>query len=125
MLCSRHNFVLLVCLYLQVVQHSLLDRPTSRCEASEDYKFGDCLRETIVREVGCQTFWSNYSDIRTCTTQKEVLQYHEKYGQLLNLERSLILERTGCLTPCTYMEYRVGGHPVRSYIKIICILARL
>ena len=92
---------------MKAVKHILLNRASSRCEESEDYRFGDCLHQKVAGEIGCQTFWTKFPGIPTCGTQSQLLQYHLHYAQLVQLEKRVLMATTGCLDPCRYIEYRV------------------
>ena len=90
----------------------LLNRAVSPCQESEHYRFGDCVLNYISAQVGCQSFWSNTrssgAPVPTCRTEDQLFQYQKTYEQLVQLEKSALMQRTGCLDPCRYMEYKVG-----------------
>ena len=91
----------------QVTYHSKLNRPSSQCEESEDYKYSDCLNRKIASLVGCQTFSTNFPGIAECSTYEQYTNFSSVYEHFNNLEKNDLQAQSGCLRPCKYLEYRV------------------
>ena len=100
----------LVYIYIEVVEHILINREESPCESSEDYIFGDCVNEKVARDVGCQTFWTNFTDLDTCSDEASIVRLINRHVQIQEMERNKLEKLTGCLKPCVYTEYRVTQH---------------
>ena len=92
----------------QVVEHDNLDTESRHCRAALDYKLADCLRRRSDAEVGCQTFWTNLTDVPWCENSSRILENMKNYNRMINKERTRLYRDTGCLDPCHYFEYKVG-----------------
>ena len=86
-----------------------LNRAESPCELSEDYSFTDCINRKIALNVGCQTFWSNFTGLAQCRNMASLERYiSEHFQHSFYMEDTELKLRTGCPTPCHFTEYRVG-----------------
>ena len=103
----------------QVTYHSKLNRPSSQCEESEDYKYSDCLNRKMASIVGCQTFSTNFPDLSQCSTYEEYTNFSSVYEHFNNLEKNDLQAQSGCLRPCKYLEYRVTFTNVKNFSIII------
>ena len=105
-------------LYLKPVYHHLMNKPDHPCESSEAYSFTACVRNSISRKIGCRLVWDTWSsrDIPLCWTQDQLQQFEkEMYDINDNWEKSVLVEYTGCLTPCHYTQYTLANDPTTSY----------
>ena len=100
--------VALIFMYVEVIRHISINREESPCQSAEDYKFGDCVDEHVAREVGCQTFWTNFSAIPTCVGEEGILENINKHFHRQEMEKNELGRLTGCYKPCDFMEYRVS-----------------
>ena len=91
----------------QAIQHIRLDRPEVPCEDEDQYRLVDCLMLTVAEEVGCQSFWSDLPGIPTCSRLEEIIRLMETFQQLIIMEKNNLTRVSGCLDPCSYMEYKV------------------
>ena len=97
----------IICISLsEVIEHEILSRQEHPCESSPHYSFGDCVFEKISKQVGCQSFWTNYSDIPNCGS-KNIFAYRNLYFNYTLMEKRKLQKETGCLEPCSYTEYKV------------------
>ena len=97
----------IICISLsEVIEHEILSRQEHPCESSPHYSFGDCVFEKISKEVGCQSFWTNYSDIPYCG-RNNLFAYKNLYLNYTLMEKRKLQKETGCLDPCSYTEYKV------------------
>ena len=101
----------LIYIYLEVVLHISINRDERPCQSEPGYKFGTCVQEREARDVGCQSFWTNLSSVRTCSEEKALLSLINRHVQIQEMEKSQLEDETGCLKPCVYMEYRLAGEP--------------
>ena len=46
-------------LIISVTQHDNLDKPESPCEDSSSYDFTLCVKEGILKRIGCRPLWDN------------------------------------------------------------------
>ena len=100
--------VALIFMYVEVIRHISINREESPCQSAEDYKFGDCVDEHVAREVGCQTFWTNFSAIPTCVGEEGILENINKHFHRQEMEKNELGRLTGCYKPCDFMEYKVS-----------------
>ena len=91
----------------QVIQHIRLNRAESPCEEAEDYRFADCIMVAVASQVGCQSFWSNYPGLPTCSSLKQIINLMENFQEMMTMEKYNLTRVSGCRDPCTYMEYKV------------------
>ena len=61
----------------------------------------------VVEEVGCQSFWSDFPGLPTCSQLGDIIRLMEAFQRLIAMEKTNLTEVTGCLDPCSYMEYKV------------------
>ena len=91
----------------QVIQHVRLNRGESPCEEEEDYRFADCIMLTVASKVGCQGFWSDFTDLPICSNLEQIISLMENIQEMMRMEKFNLTKVSGCLDPCTYMEYKV------------------
>ena len=97
-----------ILIYLKVVQHTTLNTEQSPCLESEDYSYASCINRKVSETIGCRSFWTNYSGVPVCSDLEQYSRYVDEYDRLVNLEKNKLRQETGCLLPCSYMEYSVG-----------------
>ena len=90
-----------------MIQHIRLNRAESPCEEDEDYRFVDCIMTSVASQVGCQAFWSDYPGLPTCANLEQIITLMESFQAMMMMEKHNITKVSGCLDPCTYMEYKV------------------
>ena len=97
---------------LQAIKHEKLDRPGNPCNQSLSYSFADCVHRSVMARAGCQPPWRLVSlpGLPLCDNLALLGNYSEEYVNIAYIGRNDLLERTKCLLPCTYIEYRVGQH---------------
>ena len=94
--------------YLKVVYHITLNTEHSPCLESEHYSYASCINRKVSQTVGCRSFWTNYSGVPVCSDLEQYFHYVDEYDRLLSLEKNKLRLESGCLRPCSYMEYLVG-----------------
>ena len=64
----------------------------------------------IASRAGCQPHWRRFSvsDLPECGNATMLTWYGEEYWRLADLYREELIAATGCLLPCTFMEYKVS-----------------
>ena len=94
---------------LQAIKHEKLDRPENPCNQSLSYSFADCVHRSVMARAGCQPPWRLVSlpGLPLCDNLALLGNYSEEYVNIAYIGRNDLLERTKCLLPCTYIEYRV------------------
>ena len=63
-------------------------------------------------EVGCRPPWDivSPSSLPMCNLE-ELGIYNDLEYHIWCSEKKTVINRTGCLTPCTFREYKVVGEP--------------
>ena len=118
--------------WLQAIKHERMNRASRPCEESEDYSLADCINQGMARQVGCQSFWSNFSRIPFCRDWGSLKKYIRAYDDLMYLHETF--DKHGCLEPCTFIHYQVkkfvetfkrkidkvvrGGHKYQKYLLV-------
>ena len=61
-------------------------------------------------ELGCQPHWRRFTvdGLPVCSNATQIYHYSEGYQNFYwNWNRKMLIEKTECLMPCTFMEYKV------------------
>ena len=84
------------------------------CEPSTEYNFARCVETKIMTEAGCQPPWRRFSvegrpscNNFTLLAKNFGATYRKYYIDIT--DREGIIAETGCLMPCSFMEYKVRG----------------
>ena len=81
------------------------------CEPDPNYNYGECLHQSIMKKAGCQPHWRLFSvqGLPTCSTKSLANKYDGAYWKLaVTMDSDDVSQATNCLTPCTYLEYKVS-----------------
>ena len=62
-----------------------------------------------MRKTGCQPPWRSVSveGLPLCDNRTMLLKYGDNYIYAVNYGKNALLERTKCMMPCSFMEYKV------------------
>ena len=71
--------------------------------------------------AGCQSPWSRVvvDGLPSCDNSTLLENYSNEYVAAMGLGRNGLIDWTGCLMPCTFMEYKVqvyGSHLLNQFI---------
>ena len=93
--------------YIAAKKHARKNREEAPCEESPQYSFTQCVKKSIIRKTGCKTRWdmTNIENAKRCKTVNQVVKYLKLYADLYSYDLQDVKKLTGCLTPCSYMEY--------------------
>ena len=96
---------------LSIIKHVDLNRESSPCIEDPNYNFQLCVRNSLVRKVGCRLPWDRWStqDFPTCTEVKQLKRFEELYRTLAYVELKTTIDITGCMKPCHYKKYTLDG----------------
>ena len=96
-------------LTFQAIRHEKLNQPDNPCEPSPVYTLSYCIEEYIVRQANCQPHWRKYSfeGFPTCDNWTMLSKYDQEKWDITVMGSEEVMEVTGCLFPCIYMEYKV------------------
>ena len=63
----------------------------------------------MVRQTGCQPPLRrfNFTGVPECDTWDLMWKYSDHSAGLSETEGGMVIEKTKCLLPCTFMEYKV------------------
>jgi hypothetical protein len=102
--------------YLVPIYHHMMDKPTEKCESSESYSFTACIKESMSKRIGCRLEWDAWSskDITKCSTVDQLLKFEKEYNRIVGMDQWNVVNNTGCLTPCSYTEYKLAAEPLKS-----------
>ena len=69
--------------------------------------------------AGCQSPWSRVvvDKLPLCDNSTLLENYDNEYFKAMGLGRNELIESTGCLMPCTFMEYQVPVY--KSKVTVI------
>ena len=101
-----------------LVKHKKLNLDHRPCIEDEDYNFGKCVKESLVRQVGCKRPWDKGIQQEICTTREQFKQLDLLYQKLMMIEVKEIEGSTGCLKPCMYNEYKIVNSVPKKALSI-------
>ena len=92
---------------IALVKHKRLNLERQPCEEDEDYRFLDCVKESLAEQVGCRLPWEKATrqDREVCTKREQFKQFEKKATIITSEEINEVKRMTGCLAPCCYKEY--------------------
>ena len=94
----------------QTLRHQLLNTKRSPCVSSENYNFGKCIERKIASLAGCRPKWIKYLETNSpvCKNQSQNMNYFIQMDYIYSLDKIQLRNESGCLRPCSFMEYKVG-----------------
>ena len=105
--------------HLSALEHILINRESSPCIEDTNYKYSHCIRKYVLKEAGCSlSFEKNTFDVDGCDSNQKILNFFETYYKLVRADLDQIVKKTGCLSPCSYMEYVLTGEEVYAYENV-------
>ena len=84
---------------------------------SPKYDFQSCVMSRLAEIAGCRSPWDIWASptVPICDNLDAANKYSEKFFELVwSPELKMISKITGCLTPCTYVEYAIVGEPYKT-----------
>ena len=98
-------------LYLSVTEYVDLIRKLNPCKDDPEYDFQLCVRNSLTRKLGCRVPWDLLSseDFPVCSELDELRYFHGNYSCIAEYDLDEIMDKTDCLKPCTYKEYKLVG----------------
>ena len=103
---------------IYLVRHKKLNLDHRPCIEDEDYNFGKCVKESLVRQVGCKRPWDKGNEQEICTTREQFKQFDLLYHKLMLIEVKEIEGSPGCLKPCMYNEYKIVNSVPKKALSI-------
>ena len=86
-----------------------MNRKSSPCIEDPGYDYQQCIRNYLAREIGCKLPWDNSQEFNECSTVDDLLEYSTAY-HLLSVSGLLnITNKTKCVKPCYYKQYKMVG----------------
>ena len=82
----------------------------------------DCVKESFAEQVGCRLPWDRTSkqDRDICTKREQFQQFDTFFITSTTDEINQVKKMTGCLTPCSYKEYKfLTSVPKTLYMPIV------
>ena len=102
--------------YIDTIQHVKMNLPTSPCQESGQYSLTKCVAEALSKKIGCKPEWesSGEESMKICTDVNQLIQYESAFREISKHDKDQILNRSGCLLPCQYKEYKIVDTPLDS-----------
>ena len=117
--------------FISVTEHQLYKSKKNKCNVSSiqplsiikfsayyekdapEYDFHACVRTSIYDKVGCRPPWDIWSpkSLDTCRNISQFIKIYQCEFELLFPDQKTIINKTGCLVPCTYKEFEIVGSP--------------
>ena len=115
-------FSYLILSSLQATKHLKLNTKESPCEASDDYRFANCLENGILRQVGCQPFWIERKIepvLPPCHSARKIVEVFAYFDFLQELALDELVTNYECLLPCEYTKYEVQRDYFCQYFLLL------
>ena len=96
---------------MQVIRHIKLNQANRPCHSSLEYDYGQCLYQSATEMAGCQPYWKPFplERIPTCSNYSIIKEYQNIMANIAyNSDREDIRQKTKCVIPCTFYEYKVS-----------------
>ena len=102
----------IILLYLKVIRHEKINKPSNPCNPSKEYNFAHCVERSLMTNGGCQHHWrmTSVPGLPLCNNLTLLMKYRKYYDKVWEMNRHDFLEETKCLLPCSFMEYKVTTH---------------
>ena len=89
-----------------------LNRPQSPCVEEPNYNFARCVEGTIATRAGCKPYWNkayvhDEVEMPNCKNVSMLHQYGIINTKLQEMPRNELVKASGCLMPCSFIEYTV------------------
>ena len=90
-----------------------LNQPKSPCVEDPNYNFAHCVEGIIAFRAGCKPYWNKLPvndgvELPICKNVSMLYQYGIIYTKLQEMTINDIVKASGCLMPCSFMEYTVS-----------------
>ena len=78
-----------------------------------------CVKDSLSRRIGFRLEWDAWSsrDIPVCARVDQLLRFEQEYRYLSPKDQWNVVNNTGCLTPCSYTEYKLAAEPLKKAHK--------
>ena len=109
---------------ITVKKHRKMSQKLRPCNAESNYSFNQCIRDFIAEDIGCYMPWETQNNPKTnvCSDVESIKKYQTiTFNIASESTYESLVERTGCIAPCDYMEYNLAA-PLRSYSGVDRIL---
>ena len=104
-------------MYLEVTKHIKLNTKNQPCKENKGYSFKKCIKIFVATKIGCKSKWDNFSNLPECKTTKKLVEYEKENHKIHFMEQTEMIEYTGCLLPCTYLEFKLIENPIDGFQK--------
>ena len=90
-----------------------MNRPQNPCVKNPDYNFALCIERSIATKAGCNPHWNQFNvndevELPICENASMLEQYGWINIELGSRPRNDLVKTSGCLMPCSFMEYTVS-----------------
>jgi hypothetical protein len=79
------------------------------------YSWRVCIKNSLSSTVGCRLPWDRWSDPArpVCSALSQFLRFEQLFLDISDQPTNAVVNKTGCLKPCRFKEYRVVEGPVQ------------
>ena len=100
-----------------------MNRLQKPCVEDTEYNFALCVEKSIIPKSGCLPFWNKFiyddqdkAGVPICENSSMLHRYGIITRNFQNMPRDDLVKTTGCLMPCSYVEYTVSLCILFSYL---------
>ena len=71
------------------------------------------MRTSIAKRAGCRTPWDELSpkSLEICQNLSQFIETELDEYDIMWADKNNVINKTGCLVPCQYLEFQVIGEP--------------
>ena len=105
--------------HLMAIRHEKLNLPAKPCKESSNYNVGDCIEKSVMIKAGCQPHWRriDIEGLPLCDNNETMYKYGRERYDAWEMSRTELFQKTKCLMPCAYMEYKVNQLKYNTYCQ--------
>ena len=100
--------------YISVTKHMKMNQKNNPCNEDPDYNFQLCVRNSLTSKVGCRLPWDLWSssEFPLCSEIDQINKFQNLHHDLRFIsDLEDIINKTGCIAPCIYKEYKLVLEP--------------
>ena len=95
---------------MKAIRHENLNTPRKPCEPAPDYIFSRCVEHSVITKMGYQSPWALFpmDNVPTYSNMSQMRSYNKEFRNIAMKTRDEFKDKTKCMLPCKYMEYKVN-----------------
>ena len=103
---------------MEIIEHRNINLKKNPCIENPEYSFSACLKDAVIRSVGCRLPWSSTTamldgrKVDNCSTLKDFRSHSSFYHKIFSSEQKDVVKLTNCTIPCNFRAINAVGEPM-------------